>query len=320
MFRNKYNKYTILLQGKVNKETLSLWIKNHQNSKVVLSVWEDEDLSSYQIPKSWEVVVNQYPLIRFAPNANLDYQIISTLRGLGKVQTKWVIKMRCDEYWSNLDKVYQKMVKSPQKLITASMFFRKWGTYTKFHPSDKLIGGTLDNLIGMFESTLHNLEIGVWSECKTPESQLGLGYVMLKESNFEFNQLQLRMETDKKKFNDLEAIKAISNCIGIIGKETIDMAADYFSRTSEKNINWDVISKKLINWKNMLSECVNLLVMEEVKLIDDKPYMRKWFDVIDINELQPYIATRNFGPDRGRVWYRNDFVNEDEECLTNLND
>lgn len=319
MFKRRYDKYTILLQGRVNKEALSLWIKNHQNSKVVLSVWEDEDLSSYRIPKSWEVVVNQYPLIRFAPNSNLDYQIISTLRGLSKVKTKWVIKMRCDEYWSNLDKVYQKMVESPQKLITASMFFREWGTYTKFHPSDKLIGGTLDNLIGMFESTLHNLEIGAWSECKTPESQLGLGYVMLKEPNFEFNQLQLRRTSEK--FDELTAIKAISKCIGIVGKETIDMAADYFSRTSEKNINWSIVSQKLKIWRDMFAECMDLVILDSVKLIDDKPYMKKWFDVIDINELQPYIATRNFGkPGKGRVWYKNDFVNEDEECLTNLND
>ena len=38
--------------------------------------------------------------------------------------------------------------------------------------------------------------------------------------------------------------------------------------------------------------------------------MKKWFEIIDINELKPYIATRNFGAPKGRVWYKDDFPNE----------
>ncbi len=101
---------TILIQGRIDSECLNLWIKNHKNNNVVLSIWEDEDLSKYKIPKSWKVVVNQYPFVRFRASANLDYQLITTLKGLNSVKTYWVVKVRADEYWSNLDKIYDKSV------------------------------------------------------------------------------------------------------------------------------------------------------------------------------------------------------------------
>jgi hypothetical protein len=41
-------------------------------------------------------------------------------------------------------------------------------------------------------------------------------------------------------------------------------------------------------------------------------YMKKWFDIFDINELKPYIATQK---DRGiRVHYRSNFKNTG--CIT----
>lgn len=313
--------YTILLQGRIEEEPMKLWIKNHSKSKVIISVWEDEDLSKFKFPKNWVIVVNQYPLIRFRIQGNLDYQIITTLHGLRKVETDWVIKMRCDEYWSNIDKIYDKMIQNPEKIITGSMFFRKWGIYNKFHPSDKIMGGTLDNVIGMFESTLHNLEIKLWEEGTNPESQLGLGYVMLKEPNLEVNNLVLRNEKKKSEFTEEDKIRVISNGLSIVSKETIDIIMDDFRKNNIIDINWKSLGKRIVYCKDILLECIKATELDDVELIDDKPYMRKWFDIIDINELKPYIATRNFGkPGRGRVWYRSNFVNEKEECLTNINE
>jgi len=55
------------------------------------------------------------------------------------------------------------------------------------------------------------------------------------------------------------------------------------------------------------------------KEIDEKEVMRKWFDIINIDELKPYVATRNFGGETGRIWYRDTFNNEEEDCLTDIN-
>ena len=176
---------TLILQGKVEPEQMELWKKNYKDWNVIVSTWEDVDFNfrggffSKWLPKKWKLVINKYPLVRFRSTANLDYQILTTLGGLEQVNTKWVIKARCDEYWSNLDKVVDKMKMYPNKIITSSMYFRKWGMY-KFHISDKIIAGTTDNLFLMFESTLHNIEISFWNS-PIPESQLGVGFIMGKE-------------------------------------------------------------------------------------------------------------------------------------------
>ena len=160
---SQQREYTILLQGVINPKTFNLWIKNYSDYKAVVSIWEDENLDDYVIPNNWKIVKNKYPLVRFWRGANLDYQIITTLAGLNEVSDKWVIKMRTDEYYSNLDKVFTKMKRNPEKIVSSSMFFRKYGMY-KFHCSDKLLGGATDNLIGMYESTLQNLEMKLWKD------------------------------------------------------------------------------------------------------------------------------------------------------------
>lgn len=306
---------TILLQGRVNSECLNLWIKNYSEYKVVLSVWEDEDLSLYAIPNNWKVVINQYPLLRFRPEANLDYQIITTLKGLQFVNTNWVIKVRADEYWSNIEVVYKKMQKFSDKIITGSMFFRKWGLY-KFHCSDKILGGSYENILSMFESTLHNIQIGLW-DTNIPESQLGLGFVMAKEKNFEVQNERLKEQIQSKIFSAEETSKKISQTMESIVKTTMNVATNEFRIYKNESPDWASIKNKFSKLKLMIDDCINDLDFENIKPINDKPYMQKWFEIIDINKLKPYIATR-YEPTVGRIWYRSDFDHKAQNCITKI--
>jgi hypothetical protein len=310
--------YTILLQGRIEKEPFELWIKNHKNSNVVLSIWEDEDLGAYKIPKKWKIVINQYPLVRFRKIANLDYQIITTLKGLYKVDTQWVIKMRCDEYWSNLDKIYDRMLSNPQKIVTGSMFFRKWGMHP-FHCSDKILGGMVNNLIGMFESTLHNLDTD-YSDSDIPEVQLGIGWLMVNEQTLSFK--KYLSEINNQTFQPKKVTQHIEHASKLITKEMLDVTIDEFTPKADE-IDWDYVRYKLIRWKDMLNSIIDNIVLDDdllaTKEIDEKEVMRKWFDIINIDELKPYVATRNFGGETGRIWYRDTFNNEEEDCLTDIN-
>jgi hypothetical protein len=45
-------------------------------------------------------------------------------------------------------------------------------------------------------------------------------------------------------------------------------------------------------------------------------YLKKWFSVIDINELKPYIATQKDTSTGNRIYYRDTY--EDSNCLINL--
>jgi len=51
----------------------------------------------------------------------------------------------------------------------------------------------------------------------------------------------------------------------------------------------------------------------------DRGMMNLWFDIIDVNELKPYIITRNFGGNQGRVWYKDNFDHSENDCLTSIN-
>ena len=316
---------TIILQGVVQEEQIKLWKKYHKNSNVIISTWEDTKFNfegngfTNWLPKKWKLIKNQYPLIRFRPQANLDYQIISTLKALEEVETKWVIKMRCDEYWSNIDKIFKMMRKHPNKLVSGSMFFRKWGMYP-FHCSDKILGGLTDNIRLMYESTLHNLETNLW-DTNIPESQLGLGYVIGKERDDEFSTLSISLNTYNKLPEEKQTVKAVMNASGIAIKELSEILSKQLRPLEGEDLfDWGLIERKLIYTKNVISNASKMAEnLVHSKPIDDKFYMKKWFEIIDVNELKPYISTRNFGDERGRVWYRNDFDNEENDCLTDIN-
>jgi hypothetical protein len=310
----KRNNYTILIQGKIDRGMMNLWLKNYKDYHVVLSVWEDEDLSQYQIPNNWKIVINQYPLIRFRKEANLDYQIITTLKGIEYVKTNWVIKVRADEYYSNLDIVYDRIVKFPNKIVTSSVFFRKWGMY-KFHCSDKLIAGTVDNVRLMFESTLLNIQLNLW-EYPVPESQLGFGYVYAKEPTFDLELLEVKRKTP---FDESTAIQIINSGISKVAKGSVDILSE---NIKNPNLDWNDIIKELTIINDIVKECISEISYRDEKYLDrfsDKELMKKWFDIIDVNELKPYIITRNFGGNQGRVWYKDNFDHSENDCLTSIN-
>ena len=82
-------------------------------------------------------------------NANMNYHVASTLNGLKKVTTKYAIKLRSDEYYSDLSKFVEKIKNNPEKVITSNFFFSQDDS-EPFHPSDHVIGGTTENLLSMF--------------------------------------------------------------------------------------------------------------------------------------------------------------------------
>jgi hypothetical protein len=313
---SKERDYTLLLQGVINPKTFNLWIKNYSDYKVVVSIWEDEDLSDYTIPTNWKIVINKYPLVRFRKEANLDYQIITTLAGLAEVTDDWVIKMRTDEYYSNLDKVFTKMKQNPEKIVSSSMFFRKYGMY-KFHCSDKLLGGRTDNLIGMYESTLQNLEMKLWDET-IPESQLGLGYVMLKDMNININDINNKRSEFGAQFVEEQGIKLFTKSSNTISTEMMNIVTSEFTKNNKEDIDWSNVTNSVGRWTSILNECLSVVNKHKNEFLDDRPYMKKWFDIIDINKLKPYITTRNFGDKRGRVWYESNFNNEKEDCISDI--
>jgi hypothetical protein len=313
---------TILLQGRINAETFNLWIKNHKDSNVVVSIWEDEDLTLFKIPKKWKVVINKYPLIRGWRYSNLDYQIITTLSGLNEVITRYVIKARCDEYWSNIHKVLNLIKEDEEKIVSSSMYFRSKNYDAsgkmKFHIGDKILGGTTDNLILMFESTIHNIELNLW-ETKNPEGQLGLGYVIAKDKDFDINSfLSYFKNIRNRDVNEDILNNNLINGLPTINQRCMEISLNYFYKGK---INWNDLEKDFKYIWDVSNEILNMVRNYNQPKVefDDMKYLKRWFKIIDINELKPYIATFSGGSESTRKWFRDNFDNKKEDCLTDIN-
>lgn len=220
---------TIIIQGRHEVEQMKLWISNYSNWNVILSVWEDFNMDNH-IPPNWKLIKSKYPE-RFAEWCqNVDLQIVSTRNALSEVNTKYAIKVRADEYYSSIEKVYDRIKLVHPKIVCSSIFFRPLYLYP-FHISDHIIASTTEHLKIMFEKTYDNFTKDIRINT-APESHLGYGFLSAME-------------------------------------------------------NWDI--------NNMGYQADNL--SEEA--------MRKWFNIFDVNELTPFIATEN-SPD-GRIYYRDSF-------------
>jgi len=169
---------TIVIQGRCEEEQLKLWIDNYSEWNVVLSTWIDFNFD-LDFPKKWKIIKSQYP-IRFVDMQNIDLQIVSTLNGLKEVNTQYAIKVRGDEFFSNLELVYDKMKEVYPKVLVSSIFFRPLGLYL-YHISDHFICSTTENLKLMFEKT-YDLLNNHTKFNNSPESHLGFSFIAGKEN------------------------------------------------------------------------------------------------------------------------------------------
>jgi hypothetical protein len=86
-------------------------------------------------------------------NNNCFYQMGTVINALKYVKTKYVIKMRIDSYFSNMNEFIDKM-KAINKIICSSVFIRGFTNTVisiKFHPSDILFGGLTEKIRLIFK-------------------------------------------------------------------------------------------------------------------------------------------------------------------------
>lgn len=177
---------TLLLQGKILQETIDFYVKHYPTTNVVISTWIGSDLNFSKLPETYNVVLSKLP--KEGGHQNINYQVESTCSGLNFITTDYVIKLRGDEYYSNLDYVAYEVAMNPFKLQCSPIFFRHW-EFMPYHISDHIIGGTLENVKLMFEKTkynlkhklVYNIQNGAKFDFWEPEINLTRSYLMGKE-------------------------------------------------------------------------------------------------------------------------------------------
>lgn len=128
--------------------------------KIIISTWENS-VGSF-IDRVDKIVGNKnITLVKediskyddYYNNSNVAYQAASSLNGLKKVNTKYAIKLRCDEYYTKLSKFIEAMKSNPEKLTTSNFMFAP-DDLEQLHPSDHIAGGKTENILGMYQTAL----------------------------------------------------------------------------------------------------------------------------------------------------------------------
>jgi hypothetical protein len=148
---------TLVIQGALKEETYKFYCSMYPDTPKVFSTWVNNSRE-----KAWSIKQdlhgpNDLFLENKKPNdhgvQNINLQTVSTLSGLHAVSTKYAIKLRGDEWYSNLSLVEELVRDNDEKIHTSSAFFRKWDL-CPMHPSDHLMASSTKNLTTMFSSCL----------------------------------------------------------------------------------------------------------------------------------------------------------------------
>lgn len=170
---------TIIIQGLLEKECYDFYLENYKNYNVVISTWNTCKIDFSNAPDNFTIVLASLP--KKPGYQNIQYQLVSTVNALKFVNTKYTIKIRGDEYWSNLEYSYNILKKDDKKLYTSSIWFRHH-LFIEYHISDHYIIGTTENIKCMFNECLDNMNNNKFLEYH-PEVSLAKSYLNKKFPN-----------------------------------------------------------------------------------------------------------------------------------------
>ena len=148
---------TLIIQGRLYQDSYDFYIKNYTQCPVIISTWTDCKIDFSNIPNNFIVILAPLPLD--SGKQNINYQLVSTLNALKRVTTPLVIKIRGDEYYSNIESIYNQIKMEQNKIHTASIFFRAW-QFAEYHISDHIIAGTKERVMLMFKESKKNFDTG----------------------------------------------------------------------------------------------------------------------------------------------------------------
>ena len=181
---------TLLIQGKILQSTYDFYYKSYPNIPIIVSTWENSDVTC---DINTTLIKSKYPKDTGIQNKNL--QIQSTIAGLSLVTTKYVIKLRGDEEYSNLKHAIDILLKNDDKILTSPVFFREWNMYP-YHISDHILIGKTLNINKMFTEAAKNSVLGndIYMHYDIPEQALCKFYIENREG------VKLDNNSDNKKY------------------------------------------------------------------------------------------------------------------------
>lgn len=148
---------TLMIRGPLAEDSRKFYRAFYEHVPKVFSVWEGHDQEA-EGPQSF-VVENERPERFSFYDRDMELDVFATLRGLECVKTEYVIRLKGDEWYSNLNVVAEAMKKEPEKVHIVPVFLKKWDAWP-FHLSDHVIAGKTEVVKSMFQRCIINMESG----------------------------------------------------------------------------------------------------------------------------------------------------------------
>jgi hypothetical protein len=208
---------TVVIQGRVNPECIAHYASRYGPS-CIISTWEGDEVD----PMGMRIVRSVKPT-DFGPQ-NSHLQIVSTLAGLRECSTEFVIKVRGDEYFSNLEYIVDELKRTP-KILTLPIFFRPHDVLP-FHPSDHLLAARKRQLMIMYKNALKRRNLKAWRWKEIPEQLLGVSYLEGAEGSRRLTKEHMRAHFDILDLNKVKDYRVCWNGRGMVFYNNFDPATD----------------------------------------------------------------------------------------------
>lgn len=266
--REEMGDTTLLVQGPLMEDTYKFYCRFYPEVPKVFSTWEGNEEQKGWRDRPFEIVkndhlrmsqvfyVNEETIVvknkipqRFYTRQNFDLQLTSTLSGMRFVKTKYVVKLRGDEWYSNLSRVSELILMDDAKIYFTPIFFRKWD-FLPFHVSDHLLAGGRQNIKTMFGECLKAIFEGRIPLYDMEQNELTVPIANISNAYVAESMLG-RMYLETKRDSDKDYKTLFKENFGIIQLSDLvpyKLQANYFGKV----------------WYSKFDDCNSILSMEEL--------------------------------------------------------
>ena len=182
---------SIVIQGPLHKRSIDTIPSYLRYGEVIVSCWDKDDLSLLDKYKDKiKIVVNKRCEVprsilrsfgRHGPNPWI-LQSYSTYHGIKEAKGFFVIKLRSDESYPDLDAIVHKLffwnedTHHHVKIITSDIYFR-FDKDEPYHPSDHIIAGKKRQLERGFEKAIFNARVERQKKYSFPEQLICISII-----------------------------------------------------------------------------------------------------------------------------------------------
>ncbi len=146
---------SIIIQGPLNPVSLGNIGQYKKFGEVIIACWSNDNLDLLAQHRDVKTAaVTPFDASQYSNPQNLLFQAVTTVTGLKAASGDICIKVRSDEYYSNLAPVIAQLEKTPDKVVCDNMYFR---TNWRMHVSDHLLAARRPLMIEAFDQMIGKL-------------------------------------------------------------------------------------------------------------------------------------------------------------------